>query len=601
MFDNRTHDRVTLRSTLLATLLLLILSPTLAAQQSDTLLAVAVRDGRIEQVRSLLEQGADPNRGFEEFTPLMLAAMNGEIEIARTLLAAGARLDHPDPENGTALCVASFTPIESPDGPAAMVRFLLEKGAATEAGNGADMTPLMYAAREGNLGRVAALVDGGANAAHTDVRGWSPLMFGVRSGNPRIVARLLEAGADPNVPTDFPIRRPLHFAAEVGSIEIVESLLDAGADIDGMHDNREVPPPVALAALKGHDELVRFLVEQGAALNRPFLSYPYDEEEGGPEGAMTLLDVVDHAGQKELAQMIRDREGIGYRELQTLVADVHAMVAEGDLERIDHALRLGIDPSDYIEVGNETTSLLDIGYLSGDTALFGRLLRASRQSYWGHYNLLVRLVTDDATDFMVVTARHVPVSALMVGIETGNDRMIDLAFEFVEKEAILRFGALGAGTPLHLSVAAGDIATLERLLELDLPVDIRDEQGGTPLQAAVWNDNLLMTDRLLERGADPEARDRAGHTAVMTAVRDASAEVLARLLEAGGSVGMADRRSGETPLHAAVDRGDVEFVRLLLERGAEAEREDYAGVTPVEMAENGGNREILALLRQETD
>jgi hypothetical protein len=52
--------------------------------------AVSRRD--VRRVRWLLEQGADPNRGEGGWTPLHMAAANGELEIIRDLIDHGASL-----------------------------------------------------------------------------------------------------------------------------------------------------------------------------------------------------------------------------------------------------------------------------------------------------------------------------------------------------------------------------------------------------------------------------------------------------------------------------------------------------------------------------
>jgi len=71
-----------------------------------TPLAMAARFGATSSVIALLQAGANPDLATGDrwkSTPLMEAARDGNIEIARRLLRAGARIDHPDAAGGTAL------------------------------------------------------------------------------------------------------------------------------------------------------------------------------------------------------------------------------------------------------------------------------------------------------------------------------------------------------------------------------------------------------------------------------------------------------------------------------------------------------------------
>ena len=49
-----------------------------------------------QPARLLLDAGADPNLA-NSFTPLMIAAATGQLEVLRLLLARGAALDAVDP------------------------------------------------------------------------------------------------------------------------------------------------------------------------------------------------------------------------------------------------------------------------------------------------------------------------------------------------------------------------------------------------------------------------------------------------------------------------------------------------------------------------
>ena len=180
--------------------------------------------------------------------------------------------------------------------------WLLGMLAIALASDGARAAPLQDAARTGDLARMRAALDAGADldqiaglgaALHwvviagddaavellltrgaevnrTTVALGAALHSAAAGAPAAMVARLLRAGADPNAP-----RRdgytPLHLAVERGEVAIVRLLLDHGADPNAL---AEVPcanstlaatPPLHLAIVGGHAEIALMLRDAGAA------------------------------------------------------------------------------------------------------------------------------------------------------------------------------------------------------------------------------------------------------------------------------------------------------------------------------------------------
>jgi len=82
-----------------------------AAADRSAALAVAAARGETEQVKALLDGGAEIEAtGKDGRTPLMLAAQHGRLEVVRLLLARGARTDARDPSGFTAWGLALFAP-----------------------------------------------------------------------------------------------------------------------------------------------------------------------------------------------------------------------------------------------------------------------------------------------------------------------------------------------------------------------------------------------------------------------------------------------------------------------------------------------------------
>ena len=113
-----------------------------------------------------------------------------------------------------------------------------------------------------------------------------------------------------------------------------------------------------------------------------------------------------------------------------------------------------------------------------------------------------------------------------------------------------------------------DDTLVDMLLERDLDINVRGEDGQTALQVACGSgcdeDTIEM---LLEYGADINAVGELYGTALQVACLYADDEIIQILLDGGADVNVFGGQCSSA-LYAAFSRGKEEVVRLLLERGA---------------------------------
>ena len=251
-----------------------------AAKGGMTPLLYAARDGHIEVARLLIEAGADPDLGEANgIRPLLMAALNNRQEIALALLAAGADPNADDFWGRTPLFAAvDYRNLDMNN---------REQDSPTT--NGVDREPLL------NL--MQALLDAGADVnartrevapsrrwlyslndvSWVDFTGQTPFLRAALSGDVVGMRFLLDHGADPNIAT-FAGTTPLMAAAGVNwvvaqtftvspqaELEAVQLCLQLGNEINATNS-------MGLSALlgavnRGANHIVEFLADNGADLD----------------------------------------------------------------------------------------------------------------------------------------------------------------------------------------------------------------------------------------------------------------------------------------------------------------------------------------------
>ena len=210
-----------------------------------TPLWIASQNGSAAMVAKLLAAGANPNAALiAGETPLMVAARSGKPEVVERLLAKGANVSARGARGQDAMMWAVAQ--KHPD----VVQVLVAHGADVQARSDvwSEMmavpphglpeynrliphggeTPLMFAARAGDLASAKILVAAGANVNDADAWGVSATTLAAHSGFAELVDFLLDRGADANAAkAGF---TALHAAIMRRDEKMVTALLAHGAD-----------------------------------------------------------------------------------------------------------------------------------------------------------------------------------------------------------------------------------------------------------------------------------------------------------------------------------------------------------------------------------
>lgn len=150
-------------------------------------------------------------------------------------------------------------------GQVARVEALLQEGAQVNSRDRNGDSPLNLAAARGNEALVDALLKAGADVNLPNLAGVTPLMGASFSGKPEMVRKLLAAGARIE-PLDRVKKNAATYAAGTGCTECLGELIKAGAPINARLENDLTL--LMWAAAYGHESTVRLLLAQGAERGR---------------------------------------------------------------------------------------------------------------------------------------------------------------------------------------------------------------------------------------------------------------------------------------------------------------------------------------------
>ena len=405
----------------------------------------SITHGDEKTVMILIAAGADLKGALRH------AAMEGQVEIAKTLITKGVNLEEKSHTGKTPLHFA----VEY--GKYEMVKLLLENGAIVDSRDNYFRTPLHYASGHGFC--MIADYDGvGMNLKWKE----SALNSIQKENYLKCVETLIKYGADVNTTTKSG-RTPLHLAAENGclirrrilntrdkdiaektvqeNLKIINTLVQNGGNIEIKDKWGKTPLIVAIHC--GNRRGANLLLEKGAKVYNYF---PYCKlEKGCFERESSLLASSALFGMLNVAEAILSR---GFK-----------------INKIECVRRT---PLNYaVDVSHE--NLLDI---------------ADDSSCWKNRKIIIaRLLVDHGLD--VNERCKCGRTPLLIAVNSGFYEIIPL---LVNKSACLECTDSLGRTPLHyLAKEKKTKSALEFLLQNGASPHIKDKKGKTPLDTAMEN------------------------------------------------------------------------------------------------------------------
>jgi ankyrin repeat protein len=503
---------------------------------------------------------------------------------------------------------------------ATAMRLLGAKGTDVNAKGADGSTAIMYAAANGDLDLVRALLKAGANVKLENQFGSSAITEAAIIGSAPILTALIKAGADPNFKNPNG-ETPLMAAARTGKLDAAKVLIDAGADINARETWGGQTALMWSAALSQAD-MVKFLASKDARLNEHGKINQWERK------------VIQEPRPKDM------NKG-GFTAL-------HYAAREGCAACVQNLLTAGADP-DSEDPDRETPLLLALENLHFDTAAV--LVKGGADlDKWDLFGRSPVYMAADVSTLpmkgngaMAVLPSPDKLTALDVGrmmLEKGANPNIQLKRRPPYRDVPQDRGGDGmlaqGATPLLRAARGGDDKFTALLLQYKAIVDLPSKEGITPLMAAAGVDYgqrvtrgrnrtdegvLATMDLLIKAGANVNARSvmdrnagrggrggappaaaaggRGGRGAAPAgafgappsaapAANDSASAKIAQAFRRGSQMPSANSVPNQTALHGAAEHGFDKFIEFLVANGGDLTAKDANGRTPLDAARGAG-------------
>jgi ankyrin repeat protein len=478
----------------------------------------AAATGDLRAVKRVLNEQPSALESVEQgVTPLQIAVLQRQLEVAQLLISKGAKYD-----------VFSASGLGQLD----RLKELLKENpqsATNQLLSGTYlMTPLVFAAGGGHITVAEFLLANGAKMESSS-NGDAALLIAVLNGHRDMVAFLLRHGANPNA-ADHRITA-LRLATEHGLKEIAELLVRAGANLNTQSDAGL--SPLHWAIIRKHADIAEMLIKKGADVN-------LHSDEGNDALRLALGNRV--------------REIVPLLLASGAKLDIFTAAGVGDLELVKRLV-------------HQNPSLLQAREGPPNRPGFTPLHMAA---YCGQTRVVEFLLANGVKVDCLDGEGRTP---LAVAVPSGGYEVVKLLLSHGAKVN----AELYHSTPLMNAASSGDRRLTELLIAKGANVD---EGGGNnnPLSLAAKYGHGEIAVLLLDKGASINPTNVSEWTPLLMASAAGHAEIVELLLKRGAKPNFDPNPPGQPPLHAAARTGNPKIVRMLIESGANVNRlyEGYA-------------------------
>jgi uncharacterized protein len=329
---------------------------------------------------------------------------------------------------------------------------------------------LMFAAANGQVDNIQALLHHGAKADDASASGWTPIMFAMRGKSLPAIQTLISGGADVSHKTQDG-DTALQIALEDKNFEFATLLVNSGASLN---DNWDLHgrTPLQAAVLAHNSELVALMIAKGADPNElSHLAYGINPD-----------DISYHppAGDKRFTP----RTPIDYKAL-------------GYTPRI--MLHTNPDGGGPVRIPPAPVTALLLAAKTGQVDVMRALVAAGANP---------KLVNDDGINVLLLAAASHKLEAVQYALQIYPD--INTTQRDGSNLLLIAVGGTnGEGGALPDGVTAEDVLiTAKFLIEQGVPIDTKNNRGQTALSEALDRGDSKMQALFNQAVADRAAKGK---------------------------------------------------------------------------------------------
>ena len=489
-------------------------------------------------------------------TPLHEAVRYGQVDVAKLLLAGGAKVDALDSIGKTPflLIIPAAKQYEM------YSALLLYNANAAEKDMFGDT--VLHVATMAGVGTdvLNLLVNHGAPVNERNKQGVTPLSLAVESGNMEHIVFYAQAGADINA-EDMQGNTPLTKALESPSIDMLKTLVTAK---NILSKDSSGNTPLHIAIIKDSPfEYIKYLVDTGADVN------------ARNKNGDSILYLAVTKNKRDVGDLLLSKN-----------ADIFATNTENN-SPLRIALTAGGEVQDWL-ITSQTLNTTDG---SGNTPL--------------HYAAEWKL--DGAISALIQKGAKVNAvnsngeSALFAAVKADSPSTINILVEngiITDTRSNLTRDHLG-NTPLHCAVRWNALQAAQSVISLGFDVNAQNLSGKTALSDTCRSGKKEMAVLLMQYGANVNASDVTGRTILIDAVQSGNEQMTALLL-ANGANPQIQEMSGRNAYHEAAITGNINIINLIRNAGGNPLSRDSYGESPFSLVLRYDESVLRAVLGNNT-
>ncbi|XP_067653167.1 putative ankyrin repeat protein RF_0381 [Haliotis asinina] len=393
------------------------------------------------------------------------ACQGGDVGLVKYILS----LDKHD-INGQVLCGATSVMLAAENGHRHVVEFLVGQGANVSLQDNSKNKILHFASRAGHVDVVKYVLS--LPVVDINSRGWKDMtsaMMAAENGHKDVVELLFRNLANMSLKGLYG-NTILHYASRAGHVDVVQYILSLSV-VDINSRGRKDMTPVMMAVGKGHQEVVKLLVGQGASVS-------LQDNRGN-----NILHIACRGGHVEMVKYVLSQSmaDINSRGWKTFTP-VMVAAGKGRKEVVEFLVSKGADINTSNRAGK---NILHLACRAENVELV-------------KYILSKNMADINSRDKKQMTP-------ILIAAMEGHEEVVQL---LVNEGAKVSLRDKKANNILHLACRGGHVEVVKYILSQNM-VDInsRNRKEMTPVMIAESRGHVQVVALLVRNGADRSSQD----------------------------------------------------------------------------------------------